>query len=212
MTRTTVNFIVDLLSAVVGLGIILTGLIMYFALPPGSRQVALWGLGRHDWGDLHAWLALAVVLLVTVHLALHWGWVCAYVQRTITRNPAAPMPARSTIYGTALLAVMVALLVGFVVLSKAAVAPATGLGRSAEHAGEAVAVPAAGGEHAGERGRQAINGSISLTQAAVMVGTTTADLKQRLVLPADTPDDTRLRVIAESKGLSMAELREKIVQ
>ena len=32
----------------------------------------LLGLGRHDWGDVHFVLALTFVLLILVHIVLHW--------------------------------------------------------------------------------------------------------------------------------------------
>jgi len=54
MNRTFINFITDALAALAMLGMIATGIILRFALPPGtSRSLALWGLTRHQWGDLH---------------------------------------------------------------------------------------------------------------------------------------------------------------
>jgi hypothetical protein len=32
------------------------------------------GVSRHDWVDLHWVLALALILVIFVHLALHWNW------------------------------------------------------------------------------------------------------------------------------------------
>ena len=46
-----------------------TGLVLHWVLPPGS------GPSRHTWRDLHAWLALGFLGLVSLHLSLHWGWV-----------------------------------------------------------------------------------------------------------------------------------------
>jgi len=37
--------------------------------------LTLWGLGRHDWGEIHLWLATVMIVLVVVHIWLHWGWV-----------------------------------------------------------------------------------------------------------------------------------------
>lgn len=55
-----------------------TGFILRFRLPPGSqggRGLAVLGLDRHDWGDLHTWLGYAVCVMVVTHLALHWCWL-----------------------------------------------------------------------------------------------------------------------------------------
>jgi len=57
---------------------IATGLLLAFRLPPGSRGgrgLAVLGWGRHDWGDLHLWLAYGVIALVIAHLVLNWAWV-----------------------------------------------------------------------------------------------------------------------------------------
>lgn len=54
-----------------------TGLLLAFRLPPGSRGgrgLSALGLTRHDWGDIHTWLSCAFILLIVVHLILHWRW------------------------------------------------------------------------------------------------------------------------------------------
>ncbi|HUO10433.1 MAG TPA: DUF4405 domain-containing protein, partial [Phycisphaerae bacterium] len=61
MKRNTLNFVMDVVLAVLAAGMIGTGLVMRYILPPGSGQWRLlWGLGRHDWGDLHFWLAAGI--------------------------------------------------------------------------------------------------------------------------------------------------------
>jgi hypothetical protein len=94
MKRATVNLVLDLIAFVDLLLLGTTGSIMRWVLPPGSggghgygfrggrgpgpdagqvRQ--LLGLGRHDWGDVHFVLALLFVLLILVHIVLHWTWI-----------------------------------------------------------------------------------------------------------------------------------------
>lgn len=91
MRRTTLNFIVDAVSFVDLLLLAVTGSIMRWVLPPGSgghgqgggfhggrgpmEARELLGLGRHDWGDVHAVLALLFLLLILVHIVLHWTWI-----------------------------------------------------------------------------------------------------------------------------------------
>ena len=59
MRRNTINFLVDAASALVVIGLVATGLLTRFVLPPGSGSWRLlWGMGRHDWGDVHFWLAV----------------------------------------------------------------------------------------------------------------------------------------------------------
>lgn len=54
-----------------------TGLILKFRLPPRSGRSgrSLMGLSRHEWGDVHLWLALALILLILAHLLLHRAWL-----------------------------------------------------------------------------------------------------------------------------------------
>jgi hypothetical protein len=95
MRRATLNFIVDLIGFVDLLLLAATGSVMKWVLPPGSgggghgygygfrggrgpgpgQARQLLGLGRHDWGDVHFILALAFVLLILVHIVLHWTWI-----------------------------------------------------------------------------------------------------------------------------------------
>ena len=96
MRRVTLNFIVDLIAFVNLLLLAATGAVMKWVLPPGSggghgygfrggrgpgpgvgqvRQ--LFGLGRHDWGDIHFILALLFAFLILVHIILHWTWIKA---------------------------------------------------------------------------------------------------------------------------------------
>lgn len=72
------------LMRVVNLGLLLAGGILAGSgwllaerLPrgPGSSRVTLAGLGRHDWAEVHAWVAWVSVALVIAHLALNWRWV-----------------------------------------------------------------------------------------------------------------------------------------
>ncbi len=97
MRRTTLNFVVDLIGFINLLLLAATGTIMKWVLPPGSggggaghgygfrggrgfdpgadRVRQLLGLGRHDWGSIHFVLASVFVLVLVVHLVLHWTWI-----------------------------------------------------------------------------------------------------------------------------------------
>jgi len=93
MKRTTVNFIVDLIAFIDLLFLAFTGFIIKFILPPGSggrgqgfrggRGPAegireLWSMTRHEWGDIHFYLSVAFIVLILVHIILHWTWIKCY--------------------------------------------------------------------------------------------------------------------------------------
>jgi hypothetical protein len=72
------NRIVDFLLWISICLMLATGFVIRYRLPPGSRGgqgLSTWGWTRHDWGDVHSWLAYTVCALVVLHLVLHWQWL-----------------------------------------------------------------------------------------------------------------------------------------
>ena len=126
MKRTIFNFWIDVVSALSFFLLILTGLLIYYILPPcgdctGQRAVGktasiLWGLSRHDYGLIHFYLALASIALIVFHTALHWSWICKTccslmgIERT--------MPNRQNMIGILFLVVLMAITIGLLLLAK----------------------------------------------------------------------------------------------
>ena len=55
-----------------------TGVLLAYRLPHGAgnaSRVVFFGYGRHEWGDIHTWLAYFVIFLAVVHLTLNWQWL-----------------------------------------------------------------------------------------------------------------------------------------
>ena len=72
------NFWVDLATAAVLATMVGTGILLKWVLPPcprGGRGLTWLGETRHFWGDVHFWVATAMVALVAIHLILHWRWI-----------------------------------------------------------------------------------------------------------------------------------------
>lgn len=81
MKRQGVNFIVDTLALAGLVFLIATGLLLRFVLPPGSgKALSVWGLTRHEWGDIHFYIAVFIVAILSLHLALHWRWIICAIQ------------------------------------------------------------------------------------------------------------------------------------
>jgi hypothetical protein len=101
MRRSSVNFIVDLVALVDLILLAFTGVIMQFVLPPGTGGLGrlesggagrepvreMWGMSRHEWGDVHWVAAVLFVGLMVVHVVLHWGWIKGYVKGLVHRRP-----------------------------------------------------------------------------------------------------------------------------
>jgi mono/diheme cytochrome c family protein len=80
MNRTIANIIIDIIAAFLFLGMIATGYILRFPLPPGSNKfLSLWGYTRHQWGDVHFWISLGLLVVLVVHLVLHWNWIVTVI-------------------------------------------------------------------------------------------------------------------------------------
>ncbi len=80
MKSTIANIIIDIVAAFLFLGMIATGYILRFPLPPGSNKtLSLWGFSRHQWGDVHFWISMGLLVVLVVHLVLHWNWIVTVI-------------------------------------------------------------------------------------------------------------------------------------
>jgi hypothetical protein len=63
--------LVDLLSFVVLILMISTGLFLEFTLPERSRSASVFGYTRHQWGDFHYWVSVGFLVCMLLHLVQH---------------------------------------------------------------------------------------------------------------------------------------------
>ncbi|WP_395078613.1 DUF4405 domain-containing protein [Gracilimonas sp.] len=75
MRKHTQNVFLDAGLFIVMIALIGTGVVLHFVLPPGSRQEIFVGLTRHQWGELHFWIATLFTAFVVIHLWLHIKWI-----------------------------------------------------------------------------------------------------------------------------------------
>ena len=80
MKKTKKNFLIDIVAFISFVFLVSTGVVMYYNLPPGSKNNAIWGLSRHDWGDIHFWLAVVFLGILVLHLIMHWRWIVSLVK------------------------------------------------------------------------------------------------------------------------------------
>jgi NhaP-type Na+/H+ or K+/H+ antiporter len=79
MKRDMVNFILNLVSFFILLGLMVSGVIIAWPHEHGPNETkGPLGIGRGEWGDIHLWLGVTFVVLMIVHIILHWGWVKCY--------------------------------------------------------------------------------------------------------------------------------------
>ena len=95
MNRLRLNVLIDVLSFISTIFMISTGFVLRYVLPAGSGRLEgaglgqgamvrpitlLWTLTRHEWGDIHYWASMALLVFLSLHLFLHWRWIVCMVK------------------------------------------------------------------------------------------------------------------------------------
>ena len=127
MKKLHVLIVVDVLLVVLGAGLLLTGLLLEFVLPAHSRQATVWSMTRHEWGDVHFWIAAAMAGLALLHVALHWQWVCMQAMRVVGLSKSQPHAGARRIAGV-VTALLLAALIGAFLWAAATVKIPSGAG------------------------------------------------------------------------------------
>ena len=213
MKRNTWNFIVDFLAFLSMLGLVFTGILIYYILPPGTRggggHLTLGGWNRHDFGNLHFYLAVVLIVLMLIHVWLHWAWVCTTIKGM--QGSARPGGSGRIIAGVIFLVVLAVLLVGSLWLARSAV---KGYGLPREHESHETTHPEKVHGESEEHGfgEQEITGRTSLAQAAELAGVGVQRLIEELKLPADTDPQTNLGPLRRTNEWDLYEVRELVEQ
>ena len=88
MTRTIVNFWLDLLLLVVFLLLLWVSTVIRFVFPPAvdSPGTTLWGGTVDQWIGLQFSVVGLLTFLLLLHVMLHWKWVCGVLASTVLRG------------------------------------------------------------------------------------------------------------------------------
>lgn len=220
MSRTSWNVLVDA-TAYFGLVMLAsTGLMLRYQLPPGSgglhgvgigseashRQVTLvWGLTRHEWGDIHYWIALFLMGVLAFHLILHWKWIVSVIQKR----------TQTDVSGTKFF-LGIAGLVLFTLLAAVPLLTPTETESRRELLDEPVETKHDHSQNVEKTGianeTRSIQGSMTLEQVASRSGVPVPELLDRLNLPPDTAPTEQVGRLLRSHGLEMQNLRQALGQ
>ncbi len=212
MTRNMLNFLIDLVTATVMVGMVATGLLIHFVLPAGSgSRRFVWGLARHDWGEVHFWLAMAAIAIVALHLALHWQWVCTMTGRVVGKKAGVGGWTRQ-VAGVSVIAAMALFCVGVVWIGQRSVIEVARSGwRPTEVQDVAFARPIEATGLSSES-EHLIQGYVTLQEAAKKTGIPLARLRDVLGLTEGVGANDRLGRAVRDQGLSMQEARQRLAR
>jgi len=92
MDKPKFNFLIDALMFLCLMAMAGLGFLMKYVLPPGrdlrakygsNPEISWLGWDRHDWGDIHLYLAFALLTLLVLHIILHWQQILGLFQRWV---------------------------------------------------------------------------------------------------------------------------------
>jgi hypothetical protein len=208
MKRPKLNFLIDAAAFVAFLALLSTGLLMRYQLPPGSGGLEargggpgaesrlvmlLWGWTRHDWGDVHFWVAVMLVAILALHLFLHWRWIVCMVRGT-------PSEASGWRFGLGL-----ASLVTLVLLAAAPLlAPTQQMTRGALR----LSMSDAESNYIDASDWGELRGSMTLAEVAAEAGVSVDYLRERLGLAEDVGPDDRVGRSLREANKHMSDLRQ----
>ncbi len=81
MSRTLLNFWVDVVLLVLFLATLWLTFAIRFVFPPGTLAAgwSLWGASYDQWLELQFWTLCLFGGAVLLHVMLHWTWVCGVI-------------------------------------------------------------------------------------------------------------------------------------
>ncbi|TKB45960.1 DUF4405 domain-containing protein [Thalassotalea mangrovi] len=86
MSKASLIKVVDLLSFIGLLALISTGSVLELILPAKSGAATVWGLTRHEWGDIHFYVSVIFLILLSLHLWLHIRFIKSVIVGKASRE------------------------------------------------------------------------------------------------------------------------------
>lgn len=131
MSRTVVNFFLDLSLLILLTTLGATAVVVQFVFPLGTSSASwsLWGFSYNAWSRLQFGLTGILALGVLVHVMLHWTWVCGVVLGKLLHRKdrlAELDDGTRTLYGVATLIALLATIGAVVAAANLAIQPPAG--------------------------------------------------------------------------------------
>ena len=110
ISKTTINFWLDVLLLLLFLLAFWTALVIRFLFPPGPEAAGwtLWSWNYTQWSDFQFGVMIVFALAVLLHVMLHWPWVCGVVATRVFGRKHLPKDDGSfTLWGVGLIIAIV---------------------------------------------------------------------------------------------------------
>jgi len=123
ISRTDVNFWLDVTLLVLFLAVCTLSVILEFIFPSGPQADGwrLWGKDYGEWSRIRFGCLATMAAAVVLHVMLHWSWVCGVVASRLGAKKSGAIPhddPSRTLWGVSLLIVVVNL-VGLILAAAA---------------------------------------------------------------------------------------------
>jgi hypothetical protein len=211
MKRSTLNFVIDALTFALFLFLTATGFVLRYALPAGSGRISgggqgygamarditvLWGLDRHQWGEIHFTISVFILILLSLHLVLHWRWILAVVRGKKREGSG----ARVALGAMGILGLLFLAISPFFSSPEQFTRNELKSGLSAEAQTEALAP-----SH-----DDSIRGNMTLQEIENETGVSAQELIRHLGMPPETPVQEKMGRLRKQYGFTMEQVREAV--
>jgi hypothetical protein len=120
MSRTVVNFCLDVLLLVITVAIIWITCALKFVFPPATRADGwmLWGMDYDGWSNVQCGLLGVFAFALLVHLMMHWNWVCSVIATRLLRRAGKVDEGIQTLYGVGTLIALILTSTGLLIAAE----------------------------------------------------------------------------------------------
>jgi hypothetical protein len=89
------NYILFIIMFLLGIFQAVSGFVLWLVIPHGQGYRGGRGLdlvfdsfvwSRDTWMDLHDWTAVALLVMLIIHLVLHWKWIIYMTKKSVGIN------------------------------------------------------------------------------------------------------------------------------
>lgn len=101
MTKAKKYWFLAIIMTLLGLTEAISGFVLWFGFPTGTGSgnghghgggggignLTFWELSKHTWIDIHDWVAIALVVIVAIHMILHRKWIVRIAGSFFRKNP-----------------------------------------------------------------------------------------------------------------------------